>query len=82
MRYVHLPTEVDAVQWTGGDFEVLPAAWRASGAFQLHDRVLLVVTARGLVEAEIGDYIVRSKWGEYWPVKEPVFLSNYKAVTT
>lgn len=79
MKYVHLPTEVEAVQWHGV-YEDLPHAWRASGAFSVDaSGTLHVVTAKGPADVEVGDFIVRSGWGEYWPIGEPVFLSNYRA---
>lgn len=77
--YEHLPTEVEAVQWLGR-FEDFPAAWRASGALLLdHDGNLTVITGKGSAGVALGDYVLFSKWEEYWPVAEPKFLASYKA---
>lgn len=76
--YVHLPTEVEAVQWAG-DYEQLPEAWRASGAFRFNAGELTVVTGKGLADVHIGDFVVLSRWDEYWPIPEPKFLASYKA---
>lgn len=76
--YVHLPTEVEAVQWTG-DYEALPAAWRASGAFRFNAETgeLTVVTGKGDTDVRIGDYILLSGWEEFWPIAEAKFLASY-----
>lgn len=78
--YVHLPTEVEAVQWKG-DYEDLPAAWRSSGAFRYHAETgeLTVVTGKGDADIRIGDYILHSSWEEFWPIAEPKFLASYQA---
>ena len=78
--YVHLPTEIEAVQWAG-DYDTLPEAWRASGAFRFNATTgeLTVVTGKGLADVAIGDYVVFSRWDEFWPIPEPKFLASYKA---
>ena len=79
VTYEHRPTRVEAAQWHG-DYDALPVAWRASGMFHMQDGELDVATTKGMAPVSVGDYIVRSQWGTYWPIEEPVFLSNYKAV--
>lgn len=77
--YVHLPTEVDAVQWLGTR-EAFPQSWLASGALQFNDDgSLTVTTGKGPADARIGDYVLFSKWDEFWPVPEVKFLASYKA---
>jgi hypothetical protein len=76
--YVHLPTEIEAVQWHG-DRDALPPQWLSSGAFRFHmDGALTVTTGKGEADVNIGDYIVLSAWEEFWPIAEPKFLSSYK----
>lgn len=77
--YVHLPTEVQAIQWRGNRDE-LPAQWRSSGAFRFHnDGTLTVTTGKGETDVNVGDYIVYSGWEEFWPIAEPKFLASYQA---
>lgn len=76
--YEHLPTTVEAVQWLGM-FEDFPASWRASGALLLdEDGNLTVITGKGSAGATLGDYVLFSKWEEYWPVAEVKFLASYR----
>lgn len=76
--YVHLPTEVEAVQWTGNRDD-LPDAWRASGAITFSEGTLIVLTGKGPADVNVGDFIVRSPWEEFWPIAEVKFLSSYQA---
>lgn len=76
--YVHLPTEVEAVQWKG-DRADLPDEWMATGALSFSEGVLVVLTGKGPADVHIGDYLVRSAWEEFWPIAEPKFLASYKA---
>lgn len=76
--YVHLPTEIEALQWLG-EYNELPKSWRASGAFRYdpNSRELTVVTGHGEVEIPYGAWIAHSKWGEFWPLQEAVFTGSY-----
>lgn len=79
IRSVHLPTEVDAVQWLG-DRDAFPQAWLSSGALQFNaDGSLTVITGKGPADARLGDYVLLSDWDEYWPISEPKYLASYKA---
>lgn len=75
--YEHLPTTVEAVQWMDR-FEDFPASWRSSGALDISDGVLVVMTGKGPATAIVGDYVVRSPWEEFWPIAEPKFLASYR----
>jgi hypothetical protein len=75
--YVHLPTTVEAVQWKD-HFEDFPPSWRSSGALDISDGVLVVMTGKGPATVNIGDYVVRSGWEEFWPIAEPKFLASYR----
>jgi hypothetical protein len=77
-EYEHLPTTVEAVQWLG-HFEDFPASWRASGALDMSEGDLIVMTGKGPATVKVGDYVVRSPWEEFWPIAEPKFLVSYKA---
>jgi hypothetical protein len=76
--YEHLPTEIQAVQWLGR-FEDFPASWRASGALMLDEfGDLTVITGKGPATARHSDYVLFSKWDEYWPIPEVKFLASYR----
>lgn len=75
--YEHLPNVVEAVQWMD-HFEDFPASWRSSGALDISDGVLVVMTGKGPATVNVGDYVVRSSWEEFWPIAEPKFLSSYR----
>lgn len=76
--FVHLPTEVEAVQWQGVREDV-PDSWLASGALTFSNGTLVVLTGKGPADVNYGDYIVRSSWEEFWPIAEPKFLASYRA---
>jgi hypothetical protein len=70
------PVVVEAMQWTGKNFEELKV-W--SSEVGLVDGVLCVSTLEGEMVASVGDYIIKGVAGEFYPCKEGIFLKTYEA---
>ncbi len=79
--YRKKPVEVEAVEWTGDDLSEI-TTW--AGAFvekhPANDNELSVVTDRGAVSAQKGDYIIKGVQGEFYPCAKDVFVATYDAV--
>lgn len=75
------PVEVDAVLWDGENVkEVLDFMnWRNAE----HDRFtgLRIHTLEGIMQAEIGDYIIKGVKGEFYPCKPVIALLTYDVLT-
>lgn len=79
MKYRKKPVVIEAVQWAGiitpdvehllGKANVLPKGTS-----------LLIPTLEGVMEARMGDYIIRGVSGELYPCKPDIFNKTYELV--
>ena len=77
MKYRKKPVVIEAVMWTGtitpemedllGEVKVLPKG-----------SSLLIPTLEGVMEARLGDYIIRGVNGELYPCKPDIFKKTYE----
>lgn len=82
--YTTIPTQIEAVQWTGFnkdeiiDFcgnEIPNFIERQDGSYSLY-----IITLEGIMEASLTDYIIKGVLGEFYPCKETAFIRKYKEV--
>lgn len=76
-RYRKKPVEVEAVQWTGENWQEIKDFAGSDVAF---DGRLYVFTLEGTLKADIGDYIIKGVKGEFYPCKPDVFEKTYEPV--
>lgn len=82
MKFRKLPVVVDAVQFTGDNWDELSEHF---GDFEV-DSVwvdgdnLVLVTLEGEMTAKVGDWIVRGVKGEFYPCKPDIFEQTYERV--
>jgi len=78
MKVRKLPVEVEAVQWTGDNFDEMNSwvthLWGKKG------RILVINTLEGKMEAQPGDYIIKGVNGEFYPCKADIFEKTYEVV--
>ena len=93
-RYRKKPVEVEAVVWTGSNDEEIKKFAGDSAVFQdivasIFDieynivpctRKLYFQTLEGLMEASVGDYIIKGVKGEVYACKPDVFKMTYEPV--
>lgn len=87
MKYRKLPVEIDAVQFTGYNYDEI-AAFAGNKVIRLNENMrregapeyLIVDTLEGHMTASPGDYIIRGVEGEYYPCKPSVFKQTYEEV--
>ena len=78
-KYRKKPVVIDAVQFDGTDESVewlLPQL--KSGAIGRNSRQLFIKTLEGVMEASIGDYIIKGIKGEFYPCKPDIFHMTYE----
>lgn len=71
------PVEVQAVQLTGENL-VDVANWCHASA--VTTRGLVIRTLEGLMEAELGNYVIRGVQGEFYPCRADIFDATYERV--
>jgi hypothetical protein len=83
-RYRRKPSEVDAIQWTGGNLPAVRAfASGALGPGTLNDGSLplWVLKSRAVCHVERGDWILREPDGRgFYPCEQSVFAAAYELV--
>lgn len=75
------PITVEAIRWTGNnDADIL--RFVESGCTVYHIRgIVHIPTLEGLMEARIGDWIIKGIKGDFYPCKDDVFRASYESVS-
>ena len=95
MRFRKKPVVIEAIQWTGGNFDAVYAFGGGDisspegiqrAKITCHDdrnaaaEPLYVDTLEGTTRASVGDWIIRGIKGEFCPCKPDIFEATYEAV--
>lgn len=94
MKYRKKPVEVDAIQWDGNN--LVQCIRFMGQRVNLADRIesdkfddyreiirkngLKINTLEGVMNVDIGDYIIRGIKGEFYPCKPDIFDRTYEQV--
>ncbi len=79
-RYRRLPTEIEALRWTGNNFPEVEQ-WCGDHAKANLLRLRLFVSANcAWVDLEPGEWIARDRHG-FYPIKDDVFIETYEEVS-
>ena len=81
MRYRKRPVEVEAVQWTGDNYEEVEA-FLGDSLYPpiVRTSALRVKTLEGSLLASKGDWLIRGIKGEFYPCKPDIFEQTYEPV--
>jgi len=78
MRYIKKPIRVEAVKWTGDNWDELEKFCPYGLYLMSKKRGLTIDTLEGKMSVSIGDFIVKGIRGEFYPVKPDIFKATYK----
>lgn len=81
MRFRKKPVEIDAVRWTGFNYDEVQSfvGDKVTSGF-VSERGLLVHTLEGTITARVGDWIIKGIQGEFYPCKPDIFEQTYEPV--
>lgn len=79
MRFRKKPVEIEAVRWTGANFDEVKQ-WTDGVAEYAHMGRVCVRTLEGPVWASRGDWIIKGVKGEFYPCKPDIFAATYEPV--
>ena len=91
-KYRTKPCEIEAVRWTGQnleeikvyvggclEYDIIDSAWQMQkGAPVVNIRIK---TLEGVMNASVGDYIIKGLRGEFYPCKPDVFERKYELIS-
>ena len=91
MKYRKKPVVIEAIQWTGLNFEeikafvgqdliydIYDAAWKVG--MGIPEVTVKIKTLEGEMLASVGDYIIQGVDGEFYPCKPDIFEKTYDIV--
>ena len=76
-KVIGRPAHAESYRWNGDEND-LPAEWRALDMFYEGDEDTLVIrTNRGPTPCYLGDYIIRRKAGDFYPVDPVTYAERW-----
>jgi|GEM_PF-1058773 len=84
-KYRKKPVVVEAVQWTGDNFDELADlvdGLEGRAIYDESDMSLKIKTLEGTMTALPGDYIIKGIHGEIYPCKPDIFEKTYDLITS
>ena len=80
MKFRKKPVVIEAVRWTGKNWEEIKAMDPEHRRLGLERQHLYVSTLEGILTACIGDWIIKGVRGELYPCKPEIFAATYEPV--
>lgn len=91
MRYRKKPVIIEAMQWTGSNFEEIKQFVTKDLIYDIDDATwkvgmgiphitIKIRTLEGEMLASIGDFIIKGVDGEFYPCKPDIFQKTYDEV--
>lgn len=82
MKFRKKPVVIDAVQFDGGNHEVIAVFCMPQMVARSNDApsTLIIPTLEGHMTASAGDWVIKGVKGECYPCKPDVFESTYERV--
>lgn len=82
MKFRKKPVVIEAVQWTGKNYEdVMVFTSEMPAIFKpVEGRDFVIPTLEGKMRAQVGDWIIRGVNGEFYPCKPDIFEKTYEKV--
>lgn len=74
-RYVKKPITIEAIQWEGDNQRDISDF--IGKELALKDDKIIISTLEGMMEASIGDFIIKGIKGEFYPCKADIFHETY-----
>ena len=80
MRYMKKPISVEAIQWTGHNFDEIHDFVTNRPIVITGSNEIIISTLEGDMRAPEGSWIIRGPMGEFYPCRREVFEETYEPV--
>lgn len=77
MKYIKKPISIEAIQWTGSNFDEISAFMGEKNPIVNSQNQLVISTLEGDMRANVGSYIIKGVEGEFYPCHKDIFESTY-----
>ena len=84
MRYRKKPIVIDAIQFKsennkGNHQEIADFVGQQLKIINMGDTII-IPTLEGNMQCSLNDYVIRGIKGEYYPIKEDIFIETYEKI--
>ena len=81
-KYQKKPITLEAWQWKGSNFiDIYQFCPQAFAVDEISGFNLYIKTLKGVMKADINDYIIKGIKGEFYPCKPDIFKEYYEEVS-
>lgn len=80
MKYRKKPVVIEAVKYNGDNKVEIQEFVDKYLNYKPNTNNLLIETLEGVMEAKVGDYIIKGVRGEFYPCKPDIFEKTYEAL--
>ena len=90
MKFRKKPVVIEAVLWTGKNWKEMNDYLPVNGKWWMKDgslwnmkdqfQPIMLETLEGVMQADIGDWIIKGVKGEFYPCKPDIFKETYDPV--
>ena len=81
MKYIKKPIPIEAVQWTGYNYDEICSFMKDINPIIDGANNLFIHTLEGDMRTEPGSYIIRGPVGEYYPCRKDIFEDTYTSIS-
>ena len=79
MKFRKKPLVIEAIQWNGKNRTEIARFMNEAGVSVGFNKVGVVIpTLEGMMEASLGDWIIKGVNGEFYPCKPDIFEKTYE----
>jgi hypothetical protein len=79
VRYRKKPVVIEAMQWTGSNWDEIGDFMEHSCTMTVND-AFVIPTLEGELYASVGDWIIKGIKGEFYPCEPDIFAATYEPV--
>lgn len=79
-QYRKKPIIIEAIEWTGDNFVDVDEFITDEHETYPAKGIVKIPTPEGIMEASIGDFIIKGVSGEFYPCKPDIFQKTYDEV--
>ena len=81
-KYRKKPVVIEAVQWDGTNGDLIKEWGKGFRKieYDLKPAILRIYTLEGVMEASLGDWVIKGIKGELYPCKPDIFEATYEKV--
>lgn len=80
MKFRKKPLEVEAIQYTGTNEKELVEFGHSNITYNQDLNFLKVFTLEGRMKISPGDWVIKGIKGEFYPIKNDIFIESYDKV--